>query len=634
MNMRLCCTLVALFLASCSISVAQESTVSARESAREFYRETIREKIRFDLNRLDVIPTVGEIRDAHRREMLDEKGAVLAGSDLLVSDDARPESEVHAAVNPTDSANIVVSPIRSTSGGLTCPIYYTKDFGQSWHKSNFLNLPPQSNAQVIGGGDPVFAFDEDGHLYFTWINLYITGNNDSTYAAIFWADSDDGGETWEFDASRTVVIDGVNAGAPFGIYQLPRFSDKQWMAVDRTDGPHRNRLYIAYVELQVLTGVGQIVLRRLLPESDNVIDISIPVSNNSFTTVQFASLDVDYKSNVHVTFFGFRQGTGWGLWHSVSSNGGESFSDPTLVSKVRTGQERFGGQNSEVITGIANDRLYPCPHIGIDNSESEHKGNLYAVWTALGVDNNEGKGFDIYFSRFENYNNPEITGSWAEPIIVNDDGLNGDQFYPSITVSSEGVVVVTWYDKRDAGNSHQTHYYMAYSFDGGKTFTKNIQVTSQATDFRTIGRSNGDFGIGEYTQVLATSGYAIPVWADGRSGDGNMDIYAGFFPITPVPSSVPDRVASVETGLNVGEVSPNPVVGESTSLNVQLQRAAVLSVEVVDVNGKRVQSIITEKPFASGSHQIAIPVGALLPGTYFCRLQTERGSAVRKMIVE
>src|SRR4051812_25702265 len=56
-----------------------------------------------------------------------------------------PESEIHAAMNPTDSNNIVVSAMHfaSTSGSttLSMPIYYTNDFGRTWVKSTYALKP-------------------------------------------------------------------------------------------------------------------------------------------------------------------------------------------------------------------------------------------------------------------------------------------------------------------------------------------------------------------------------------------------------------------------------------------------------------------------------------------------------------
>lgn len=638
MTSRILLSVTTAFFLCGSLLIAQQTS----DAAREFYRERIREKIRFDTDRLDRFITVGELRRLYGASQADpeKRGAEAAAEDVRISGDSFPESEVHAAINPTDSSNIVVSPIRQSAqqaGSLLCPIYYTKDFGKTWHKSTFLNLPPQNNALILGGGDPVFAFDADGRLYFTWIDLYATSDNDSTLAGIFFAKSDDGGETWEFSQDHTVVLDAVRAGAPLGIYQLPRFSDKQWMAVDMTEGSHRNTLYVAYVELSI-TGqtAGKIVVRRLLPETGRFVNTSVPVSDGSFDLVQFSSIGVDQAGTVHVSFFGYRNGV-WGLWHNFSTDGGQSFFEPVLISQVRFGGERFGGQASESILGINAERLYPSPYMAVDYSGGETNGNVYVVWTGLGTTKNEGKGFDIYLSRLEGFNDPEAQPEWSRPIIVNDDGTAGDQFYPSITVSPEGVVIVTWYDKRGDLSGRQTHYYMAYSFDGGRTFQKNIQVSASASDFSTIGNQNGGFGIGEYTQVVATSGYAIPVWGDGRSGNGDLDIYAAFLPITPGNSAAPlypDHVSRVEEGLSVGDVVPNPVTGEDAVLTFRLERTTRVHVDLIDVAGATVRTIHSGRQFEPGEHQVTIPTKGLAHGTYFCRLATDKGVVARKVTVQ
>jgi hypothetical protein len=85
-----------------------------------------------------------------------------------------PESEVHAAINPTDTTNIVVGPIHiSPASGMILPIYYTTNFGASWTKSSYQAIPYEFGAQISGGGDPVFAFDADGKVYMSWIDRHI-----------------------------------------------------------------------------------------------------------------------------------------------------------------------------------------------------------------------------------------------------------------------------------------------------------------------------------------------------------------------------------------------------------------------------------------------------------------------------
>ena len=48
-------------------------------------------------------------------------------------------------------------------------IYYTNNFGLTWTKSPFEGMIPDES--VIGGGDPMIAFDENGDVFFIWILL-------------------------------------------------------------------------------------------------------------------------------------------------------------------------------------------------------------------------------------------------------------------------------------------------------------------------------------------------------------------------------------------------------------------------------------------------------------------------------
>ena len=283
----------------------KEGDQMENEMGREAVREFLKEKIRFPEEQFPELPTVGEIR---ARYALEDKGndrRVAAGAEGLVSGDPAPESEVHAAINPTDSNNIVVSPIMLSTGALLCPIYYSKDFGKTWKKSTYLNLPPLNNARVLGGGDPVFAFDANGRAYFTWINIYASSDFQNLYSAIFWAYSDDGGETW-IDGESPITIDGGS-----GIQGPSLLSDKQWLAVDRTESQWRDRLYVAFVELGSRSGNSKIVLRYLDPESMEFTQESVPVSTDDYEFVQFSSIDIDAQGFVHISFFGNHEREGW-----------------------------------------------------------------------------------------------------------------------------------------------------------------------------------------------------------------------------------------------------------------------------------------------------------------------------------
>ena len=240
---------------------------------------------------------------------------------------------------------------------------------------------------------------------------------------------------------------------------------------------------------------------------------------------QFSFLDVDANGNVHITFSGVTS-NGVYFFHTVSEDGGKTYSNPVVISQYY-GTEINAGAKEDVI-GINYGRLYPCPQLAIDKSGGANAGNLYFTWTANGISSNIGQGLDIYFSK-----STDNGKTWSQPMVVNDDEKNDNtqNYYSSLAVNEDGVVALVWYDRRDDPQNTLTHYYIAYSFDGGNTFTKNVPISTAATDFTYIGQNNGNFGIGEYNQTVMTKGYAIPVWADGRTNDGNINIYSAFVPI-------------------------------------------------------------------------------------------------------
>lgn len=591
-------------------------------------RNIIREKLKvLPENMREAPPTPGE----------DGLEAVLqkflsAGKEVTVSNDSAPESEVHAAINPTDSNNIVVSPIRNSGQGFTTPIYYTKDFGKSWKKSSFNPAPSEAAATVLGGGDPLFAFDADGRLYYSWINLYAV-NFDLTNLrwALLWAYSDNGGETWVHNSSMQIAFSsGINlvSGGDATIY------DKQWLVCDMTNGSRRNTLYAAFLEGD-LSGSGgvKIVLRVKPPGDKPFTTTSTRVSGEDFTQVQFTSIQVDRSGGVHISFFGTKDDKNWALWHTVSTDGGASFPSANKISDmVFPGQfdpelDENPNKPMDSITGVLAERMYPCPHIAIDNGSGPNTGNIYAVWTANGITSKLSRGLDIYYSR-----STDNGLTWTPAVVLNNnnDETPTSQFYPSISVSPQGFVAVTWYDRRSDTRERNTDYYMTYSFDGGNTFINDFAVTAAPSDFTTVGGRNGGFGIGEYTQVLTTNGYAIPVWADGRTGNGNLNILAAFVPLSPEGGiSGVERAGAVTAGMNIQRIE---LRGEQVAINCVVDHTIRPRLHIVNMVGQEVATV-DDRTLEPGEHWLLANVTGLPSGRYFVRLEGEAGAVSASFVL-
>ena len=541
----------------------------------------------------------------------EEELLTVSGDNAISKSSAStPESEVHAAVNPTDTTNIVVGPIHLQSS-MTLPIYYTKNFGQSWSKSTFHPGPYDQTSSVIGGGDPIFAYDKNGKLYMSWIDLYVGATFDTIYSGLYWAYSTNGGSTWT--QPQTGYI-----GQGYIVGSTEVFDDKEWLAVDRSNSPYHNTLYVAWTHLEV--GNLGVMVRRKLPGVDSM-EAPVRVSDPNLMRVQYTSIGVDNNGGVHVTFMGTYDALNFGIYTASSSDGGKTFGPSVKISDAD-----IPGQSSDatgdLIYGIRPNGNYPCPHLSIDTANT---GNLYEVWCALGTTVDSGHGTDIFFSRSTN------NGSdWSPASVINNDrdtdnGAFSSHFYPTIAVDGKGKISGCWYDRREDPNDQIGRYYIGQSTDQGKTWT-NAPVASKPMDFSVVMNGNGNFGIGEYTQVLATPNYTIPVWTDGRDNGGNLRIYTAF--LNNATSKV-EQLSSVSEGVSLADNYPNPFSG-STHVSFRVASPCHASLYLTNVTGVKVCSLYNAEAEA-GDHDFTFDGSQMQNGVYYLNLETDLG-VVRRAI--
>ena len=82
---------------------------------------------------------------------------------------------------------------------------------------------------------------------------------------------------------------------------------------------------------------------------------------------------------------------------------------------------------------------------------------------------------------------------------------------------------------------------------------------------------------------------------------------------------------SIENGLELGGVYPNPVRGsEPIRARLLLLDEAQVSVSMYDVQGRLVQKAIRRRTFSRGSHRLRLHTGRLASGTYFVRVTARR----------
>ena len=169
-----------------------------------------------------------------------------------------------------------------------------------------------------------------------------------------------------------------------------------------------------------------------------------------------------------------------------------------------------------------------------------------------------------------------------------------------------------------------TKYYGAISNDGGNSFGPAFPISSEAADFSVIGSTNNGFGVGEYNSIVSTENYFFSFWGDGRTNDGNVNIYMAKIPVEGNPPVGWQEISSISDKLVVKGPFPNPTA-KDISLNIILKERSNLSIQILDLNGR----LVHEEQYSAveaGEHTYQInQIASFANGLYICSVKTDFG---------
>jgi hypothetical protein len=346
-------------------------------------------------------------------------------------DGVYPPLEPSITINPKNTKNIVAGVVLDRA-------IYTLDGGETWSESKLI-----SPYGVYG--DPAVIADSKGDIYFFHLaDPSRQGrSNDAWLDRIVAQKSTDGGKTW-------------SEGASIG-HNPPKDQDKQWPAVhprkqilattwtqfdkygDKSAECHSNIMFSKSTNggkkwsdaVQINQLPGDCV------DDDNTTEGAVPA--------------IDSEGRIFVAWS--NQGT---IYMDRSYDGGNVWLQNDL-----TITKHHGGWAMN-IPGIS--RCNGMPVLMVDNSPGTFHGSLYLVWADQknGVDDT-----DIWFVRSTNRGD-----NWTQPARINKDAPGKQQFLPWLAVDqTTGYIYIVYYDRR-AYDDLQTDVYLAYSMDGGNTFTE------------------------------------------------------------------------------------------------------------------------------------------------------------------
>ncbi len=488
----------------------------------------------------------------------------LFAQEALVNDAVKPEAEFHVAINPLDSNTIVLATQHDFGGISNITIYYTHDFGDTWNTSNYHGLP----AGYTAGGDAVLSFDATGNVFL--VNLAVS----SSGLSVILSKSTDGGDTWS-------LVSTIASGN----------TDKPWLAIDRYNtSPYLNNMYVPLVEnnlnFYTLDNTYQTINSLIIPNGEHLPSVVVKKDGTVFTS----SIDLSATNIVYVQEY---------------SNGGSNLVHSTQI--VSFPDYTFNAPD-------ISQRFQPTAYLAIDNSGGSYDGRLYLSYTAS--ESTHPNYFNVYIIYSD-----DNGLNWSTPNIVHSNQQNQvQQFYSSIYVNDNGVLILDWYDRKNHTNTTKlTDFFMGVSYDGGDSFNE-IQLNNTSSDFEYVIPSASNFGIGEYHQLVATNNIAVSFWTDGRSNDGDLNIYMAKVNLSSQLSIKESTLISEK--ITVSSLYPQPV-SNTVHSDIELLEPTKIKYQVSNNLGQLLKS--TEwTSYTAGKHTLEFNLD-LSAGTYYITVTSEKG---------
>lgn len=507
--------------------------------------------------------------------LFDLRMASAQFQNIKIDDSGSPE-EPSICVNPKNTGNIV-------AGANINYVYQSLDGGLSWQKDEL-------NSSFGVWGDPCIFTDTAGNFYYIHLSNPPAGN---------WIDrivcqrSLDGGNTWN-DGSFT----GLNGS---------HAQDKAWTTVD----PNTNTIYVTWTQFDQYASNNPNDSSIILfsKSTDQAQTWSTPVRINrlagdcldSDNTTEGAVPAIGANGEIYVCWS--NRDT---LFFDRSTDGGETWLDNDIMVADQPGGWDYA------IPGLL--RCNGLPVTKSDLSNGPFHGDVYVNWTDQ---RNGTNNTDVWLAKSTDGGN-----TWSEPLKVNDDGFAKQQFLSWMDVDQvTGYIYVLFYDRRNYVD-HNTDVYLAYSEDGGATFT-NQKISNNPFVLTT------DVFFGDYTNISVYDGKIAPIWTrqDGFSTSvwtANLDM-ATLADATP--TFEPERFTLYQN-------YPNPF-NLLSSFEVNIREPGNYSIILYDLLGKEVGLLAANQFLGTGWHTFSIDAQKLqlTSNTYYYSLQKGNEVKTKKLIV-
>lgn len=524
------------------------------------------------------------------------------GTDATLADcgtNNRQQNEPAASVAPHDP-NLMTAGANDycpvgTIGSVWTGLYYSADGGSSWTNSLVPGYPgdsspaaqasPLSRLGLTNAGDPVQAWDNNGHLFYGGIAF----NRSAPASGSIWVAR----YAWNAGPAPTYEFTSLVArGTPSPIFR-GLFHDKVQLEVDRgATSPHAGNVYVCWARFTGGPNNGVFLSRS----TDGGVTFSSPSKiSEGVQGSQFCDIAVTSGGDVHVGWRQYESANGQApnaAMVAKSTDGGRAFGKPKIVAPflgwdpldssvdaAAYGQATYAAclvadatpgtcASPEPRATVRNcgDGPLACrsgyvffragSQIRVTADPSGDTGDVFLTFDAsvrgtevstgttygtagLGV----GSQAAVYLVRTS-----DGGATWSAPARI-DAQSKGHQFFPDISADS-GLLHAVWQDSRDDTATGLTgdwrtvpisnmavaanppgavsagpgvHTFYALSGDDGLTWTvQRVSTVPQMPQYEQFGDRDSVF-FGDYNYIAASGTTALMTWTDQRDTISGTD---------------------------------------------------------------------------------------------------------------
>lgn len=585
---------VVIFLATAAIGVAATGGKGGKSGDPRFSGGMNDPRSAGAINRdsaLDPGPAPDAVFPDNPRQFLGTSAVNNPGADATAQD---TQSETTIA---TQGNNVIAAFNDSGSfiGGASHFTGFARSADEGITFTDRGNLP---NSSIGDAGDPILATDDVGNVYMATL-----GFNESGAIQVF--KSTDGGQT--FGAP-------VNAAPEFA--GTGDFLDKPWMAVNNLPGSFHGEIAVCYTDFTA-GGGEEIRLSESIDGGTSWLP-SVLINNGGQGCNVAWGFDPTGGNTLYVTYYQGSGGGGQGGDNKLFMNTyNETGASPHGPITGRSGQvpAKIHTMVADLNTTTTNGNLQLNGGVRSNSfpQTAVNPGNGDVIVTYnddpdLGSNADNG---DVYYVRSRN-----AGATWSAPAVVNNDS-QGDQFFPSVGISTDGRKIMFGYYSRSHDPENLLFHRQGRK---GKVNLRNGNLAIRPSFTMgpdtpiVVGQDpviNSTY-MGDYDQIAATDRHFHSAWADNR--DGNT-----FHQFQPDVRYARVNAAETTADLSVN-VSPSATVpvGSTTKLTIDVTSSVGVSRDVY-LNMKPVPGITFTSVTGAGCLLIQgfvnCPLGEMNSGT-------------------